>query len=40
VRKHAFEGRVEWTLRNVVANKKHERTGQGQPIISGQASSH
>jgi len=26
VRKHAFEGRVEWTLQNVVANKKHERT--------------
>jgi len=25
VRKHAFEGRVEWTLQNVVANKKHER---------------
>lgn len=25
VRKHAFEGRIEWTLENVVANKKHER---------------
>ena len=24
VRKHAFEGRVEWTLKNVVPNKKHE----------------
>ncbi|MBN9383462.1 MAG: cation transporter [Chitinophagaceae bacterium] len=26
VRKHAFESRVEWTLQNVIANKKHERT--------------
>jgi len=25
VRKHAFERRVEWTLQNVIANKKHER---------------
>jgi cation diffusion facilitator family transporter len=25
VRKHAFEGRIEWTLQNVVANKKHQR---------------
>lgn len=25
VRKHAYEGRIEWTLHNVVANKKHER---------------
>jgi len=25
VRKHAFEERVEWTLQNVVANKKHQR---------------
>ncbi len=25
VRKHAFEQRVEWTLKNVIANKKHER---------------
>jgi hypothetical protein len=24
VRKHAFETRVEWTLNNVVRNKKHE----------------
>jgi cation diffusion facilitator family transporter len=26
VRKHAFEERVEWTLANVVANKRHGRT--------------
>jgi len=26
VRKHAFEGRVEWTLKNVVPNKKHKST--------------
>jgi cation diffusion facilitator family transporter len=25
VRKHAFEARIEWDLKNVVANKKHER---------------
>lgn len=25
VRKHAFEDRLEWTLQNVIANKKHER---------------
>lgn len=25
VRKHPFESRVEWTLQNVIANKKHER---------------
>jgi len=30
VRKHVFEGRVEWTLKNVVPNKKHQSTpGQG-----------
>lgn len=26
VRRHAFEQRVEWTLKNVVPNKKHEST--------------
>ena len=26
VRKHAFEGRVEWTLATVIPNKKHERS--------------
>ena len=31
VRKHAFEGRVEWTLKNVVPNKKHEST---KPVLS------
>ena len=31
VRKHAFEGRVEWTLQNVVPNKKHQRTAIPQP---------
>ena len=29
VRKHAFEERVEWTLENVIANKKHERSMAG-----------
>ena len=30
VRKHAFEGRLEWTLKNVVPNKKHE---SAKPLI-------
>jgi len=31
VRKHAFEGRIEWALQNVIANKKHERTTKSIP---------
>lgn len=28
VRRHPFEGRVEWTLQNVIANKKHQRPAE------------
>ena len=31
VRKHAFEQKVEWTLKNVVPNKKHERSPVATP---------
>lgn len=34
VRKHAFEGRVEWTLENVIPNKKHERAKA--PVVKDQ----
>lgn len=32
VRKQSFESRVEWTLENVIANKKHERSALPAPF--------
>jgi len=32
VRKQSFENRVEWTLENVIANKKHERSALPAPF--------